>query len=93
MKNNRALEIKELSVSEIEQVSGGSQTMTVATSWAGTVAGFAAGAIIGGPIGGAIGAFVGFAVGTGSSSAFGGAMSGRNSMRIENFEGGKYDRN
>ncbi|WP_280513152.1 hypothetical protein [Glaciecola punicea] len=39
MKNNRALGIKELSVSEIEQVSGGSQTITVATGWAGTVTG------------------------------------------------------
>jgi uncharacterized membrane protein len=61
--------------------------------FAGTVAGFATGAAIGGPIGGAIGAFVGFAVGTGSSSTFAGAMLGRKSMRIENFEGGKYDRN
>lgn len=46
MKNNIVLETKKLSSSEIEQVSGGSQTMTVATRWSGTVAGFAAGAII-----------------------------------------------
>ena len=60
--------MRELAVSEMQQVSGGSSrsgniAMGLAGSWGGAVAGAGVGFTIGGPAGGLIGGAVGFAVG------------------------------
>ena len=72
--------MRELAVSEMQQVSGGSSrsgniTMGIAGSWVSTTAGFGVGFTIGGPPGALIGGAVGFAVGSLVSIGF--AMASR----------------
>ena len=67
--NETEVIMRELTVMEIEQVSGGrhspfvSFSMAIIGGWAGGVAGFGVGALIGGPAGAVAGLGVGIAVG------------------------------
>jgi hypothetical protein len=63
--NSEEVIMRELTGSEVDQVSGGNGevAMALAGSWAGTVTSAAIGFTVGGPVGGLIGGFAGFFLG------------------------------
>ncbi|KVL26715.1 colicin V family bacteriocin [Burkholderia sp. MSMB1835] len=66
--------MRELTINELDLVSGatwaGDIAMSAATGWAGAVAGFGIGGVIGGPVGGMIGGAAGFGMGVAASAGF-----------------------
>ncbi|MGB1158089.1 MAG: hypothetical protein ACPG3V_01665 [Porticoccaceae bacterium] len=72
--------MRELTKSEIAEVTGGTTAgnipFGVASTWAATVAGFGVGIIVGGPAGALAGAAVGFGIGVATSVGYNLATSG-----------------
>lgn len=66
--------MRELSIVELELVSGSTMAgdigMSAAMGWAGAVAGFGIGGVIGGPVGGMIGGAVGFGMGVAAAAGY-----------------------